>query len=103
MIYNNTDDIYNVINQLNQTLLYCDDIDDVIIKSLQTLQDLRNLYRSKRFLFNQNIIQILQKLKSDIQNIDQCYELIYDDYSQQNKNALLKYKGIIPQNEYLLS
>lgn len=97
------EDIYQVIEVLKSDLITSHEIDDVVIDGLSILNRLRNLYKEDKSLFDKNLIFELQNLKKSIESIDECFELIYDDYSKYNSKALQKIKSQIPQNEYLLS
>lgn len=97
------EDIYNTINNLQSQLSTSTEIDDVVIDGLTTLNKLRTLYKSDKSLFDHSLIAQLQTLKKSLELIDECFELIYDDSSKYNTKQLLKYKTIIPQNDYLLS
>ena len=97
------EDIYHTIEALKQELITSTEIDDVVIDGLTTLNRLRNLYKEDKSLFDRNLIQELQNLKKSIELVDECFELIYDDFSKYNCKQLQKIKSVIPQNEYLLS
>ena len=97
------EDIYHTIEALKQELITSTEIDDVVIDGLTTLNSLRNLYKENKSLFNGNLISELQNLKKSIESVDECFELIYDDFSKYNCKQLQKIKLVIPQNEYLLS
>ncbi len=97
------EDIYNTIETLKSELITSYEIDDIVIEGLTTLNRLRNLYKEDKSLFDGNLIQELQHLKKSIELVDQCFELIYDDFSKYNCKQLQKIKLVIPQNEYLLS
>ena len=100
---NTKEDIYNTIESLKQELSTSHEIDDVVIDGLTTLNRLRNLYKENKSLFDGHLISELQNLKKSIESVDQCFELIYDDFSKYNCKELQKIKSVIPQNEYLLS
>ena len=97
------EDIYHTIEALKSELITSTEIDDVVIDGLTTLNNLRNLYKENKSLFDGHLIGELQNLKKSIESVDQCFELIYDDYSKYNCKQLQKIKQVIPQNEYLLS
>jgi len=97
------EDIYHTIQALKDDLISSSEIDDVVIDGLTTLNRLRNLYKENRSLFDGNLISELQNLKKSIEAVDECFELIYDDFSKYNCKELEKIKARIPQNEYLLS
>ena len=97
------EDIYHTIEALKDELISSEEIDDVVIDGLTTLNQLRNLYKQDRTLFDAHLISELQNLKKSIESVDQCYELIYDDHSKYNCKELQKIKAAIPQNRYLLS
>jgi len=100
---NTKEDIYNTIETLKSELITSYEIDDVVIEGVTTLNRLRNLYKEDKSLFDGNLISELQNLKKSIQSVDECFELIYDDFSKYNCKELQKIKQVIPQNEYLLS
>lgn len=97
------EDITQTIEALKSELITSTEIDDVVLDGLNTLNQLRNLYKENRSLFDSQLITELQNLKKSIESVDECFELIYDDFSQQNCNELQKIQVVIPQNEYLLS
>jgi len=97
------EDIYHTIEALKDDLITSEEIDDVVIDGFTTLNKLRNLYKEDRSLFDGNLIQELQNLKKSIEAVDECFELIYDDFSKYNCKELEKIKVKIPQNQYLLS
>ena len=97
------EDIYHTIEALKDDLRTSEEIDDVVIDGLTTLNKLRNLYKENKMLFDGNLISELQNLKKSIEAVDECFELIYDDFSKYNCKELEKIKSRIPQNEYLLS
>lgn len=97
------EDITQTIEALKSELIRSTEIDDVVLDGLNTLNQLRNLYKENRSLFDSHLITELQNLKKSIEFVDECFELIYDDFSQQNCNELQKIRTLIPQNEYLLS
>ena len=97
------EDIYHTIEALKSELITSSEIDDVVIDGLTTLIRLRNLYKENKSLFDGHLIQELQNLKKSIESVDECFELIYDDFSKYNCKELQKIKSVIPQNEYLLS
>ncbi|MEA3352219.1 MAG: hypothetical protein U9Q33_00180 [Campylobacterota bacterium] len=97
------EDIYNTIEALKSELTTSSEIDDVVIDGLTTLNRLRNLYKEDKSLFDGHLIQELQSLKKSIESVDECFELIYDDFSKYNCKQLQNIKAVIPQNEYLLS
>lgn len=97
------EDIYNTIEALKSDLITSSEIDDVVIDGLTILNKLRNLYKENRTLFDTHLVQELQNLKKSIESIDECSELLYDDFSKHNCKELQKIKSKIPQNEYLLS
>ncbi len=97
------EDIYNIIEALKSDLITSSEIDDVVIDGLTILNKLRNLYKENRTLFDTHLVQELQNLKKSIESIDECSELIYDDFSKYNCKELQRMKAVIPQNEYLLS
>ena len=97
------EDIYHTIEALKEELITSHEIDDVVIDGLTTLNRLRNLYKENKSLFDGNLISELQNLKKSIESVDECFELIYDDFSKYNCKQLQKIKQVIPQNEYLLS
>lgn len=96
-------DIQNSIETLKQELLSSEEIDDVVIDGLRLLNKLRKLYKENRALFDSELIYELQHLKKSIESIDECFELIYDDFSTSNTKKLQKIRPQIPQNQYLLS
>ena len=100
---NTKEEIYNTIEALKTELIESSEIDDVVIDGLTTLNRLRNLYKENKSLFDGKLISELQNLKKSIEAVDECFELIYDDYSKYNSKELQKIKSVIPQNEYLLS
>ena len=97
------EDIYHTIETLKDDLITSSEIDDVVIDGLTILNKLRNLYKEDKSLFDTHLISELQNLKKSIEAVDECFELIYDDFSKYNCKELEKIKAIIPQNEYLLS
>ena len=96
-------DIYNTIETLKADLITSSEIDDVVLEGLTTLNQLRRLYKEDKSLFDKTLIYELQSLKKSIESVDECFELIYDDFSQHNSKQLQKIKALIPKNEYLLS
>lgn len=97
------EEIYNTIEALKSELITSSEIDDVVIDGLNTLNTLRRLYKEDKSLFDKHLIGELQNLKKSIEAVDECFELIYDDFSTYNSKQLQKIKAVIPQNEYLLS
>lgn len=97
------EDIYHTIEAINYELATSEEIDDVVIDGLTTLNQLRNLYKENKTLFDNNLIVQLQNLKKSIESVDACFELIYDDHSKYNCKELEKIKLKIPQNNYLIS
>jgi uncharacterized protein Yka (UPF0111/DUF47 family) len=97
------EDIYNTIEVLKSELITSTEIDDTVIDGLTTLNQLRNLYKEEKSLFDPHLISELQNLKKSIESVDECFELIYDDFSKYNCKELEKIKLKIPQNQYLLS
>lgn len=97
------EDIYDTIEALKDELITSYEIDDVVIEGLSTLNRLRNLYKENKSLFDANLIFELQNLKKSIESVDECFELIYDDFSKYNCKQLQKIRSVIPQNQYLIS
>ena len=97
------EDIYHTIEALKDELITSSEIDDVVIDGLTTLNKLRNLYKEDRSLFDTHLISELQNLKKSIESVDECFELIYDDFSKYNCKELQSIRSVIPGNEYLLS
>jgi hypothetical protein len=97
------EDICHTIEVLKDELINSTEIDDVVIDGLTTLNQLRNLYKENKSLFDTHLITELQSLKKNIESVDECFELIYEDHSKYNCKELEKIKTKIPQNQYLLS